>query len=240
MANAPALARRPSALAGLALGANEVFVKSAASNLHQLREKVRKALEYSRSGADQRVLWRIPPSTAAAMESRAFPAFSYDPAAPHGERSLENNPQPERDWPLHALSYEDAEHQRISEETAFTLLDFVACDVRANMPNTARLPRGRADAEVPSIPMVDADNRLHRVIVGEAIAREARRCLDASGVPCRPGSAEAGGRARTCATSGRTGTCSRCTGTRKGSARVRRGVHRDAALHDVRGVREDQ
>ena len=59
-------------------------------------------------------------STAAAMESRAFPAFSYDPAAPHGERSLENNPQPERDWPLHALSYEDAEHQRISEETAFT------------------------------------------------------------------------------------------------------------------------
>ena len=37
------------ALAGLALGANEVFlVQSAASNLHQLREKVRKALEYSR------------------------------------------------------------------------------------------------------------------------------------------------------------------------------------------------
>ena len=95
-----------------------------------------------------------------------------------GRFSLENNPQPERDWPLHALNYEDAEHQRISEETAFTLLDFVACDARY-AEYFARLPRGRADAEVPSIPMVDADNRLHRVIVGEAIAREARRCLDA-------------------------------------------------------------
>jgi len=54
----------------------------------------------------------------------------------------------------------------------------VACDARY-AEYFARLPRGRADAEVPSIPMVDADNRLHRVIVGEAIAREARRCLDA-------------------------------------------------------------
>jgi len=179
VANAPAFGAQARALAGLALGANEVFVlQSAASNLHRLREKVRKALEYS-GAALISVFCGDYLSTAAAMESRAFPAFSYDPAAAQGERfSLENNPQPERDWPLHALNYEDAEHQCISEETAFTLLDFVACDARY-AEYFARLPRGRADAEVPSISMVDADNRLHRVIVGEAIAREARRCLDA-------------------------------------------------------------
>jgi hypothetical protein len=57
-------------------------------------------------------------------------------------------------------------------------MDFVACDARY-AEYFARVARGRADAEVPSIPMVDAQNRLHRVIVSEALAREARRCLDA-------------------------------------------------------------
>jgi hypothetical protein len=179
VANAPAFGAQARALAGLALGFNEVFVvQSAASNLYQLRDRVLKALEYS--GAALINVFCAPYlAAAAAMESRAFPAFSYDPTAAHGERfSLENNPQPERDWPLHPLAYEDGEHQRVTEETAFTLMDFVACDARY-AEYFARVARGRADAEVPSIPMVDAQNRLHRVIVSEALAREARRCLDA-------------------------------------------------------------
>lgn len=178
-ANAPAFGAQARALAGLALGSNDVFVvQSAASNLYALRDSLRKALEYS--GAALISVFCGPYLVAAAaMESRAFPAFSYDPAAPHGERfSLENNPQPERDWPLHRLAYEDAEHQQLSEETAFSLMDFVACDARY-AGYFARIARGGADAGVPSIPMVDAENRLHRVIVGEAVAREARRCLDA-------------------------------------------------------------
>ena len=179
LANAPAFCAQARALAGLALGLNEAFVvQSAASNLYQLRKKILKALEYS-GAALLNVFCGPYLAAAAAMESRAFPAFSYDPTAAHGERfSLENNPQTERDWPLHALAYEDAEHQRVCEETAFTLMDFVACDERY-AEYFACLAGGRADAEVPSIPMVDAENRLHRVIVGEAIAREARRCLDA-------------------------------------------------------------
>ena len=179
VANAPAFGAQARALAGLALGFNEVFVvQSAASNLYQLRDRVLKALEYS-GAALFSVLCGQYLAAAAAMESRAFPAFSYDPGAAHGERfSLENNPQPERDWPLHALAYEDADHQRITEETAFTLMDFVACDARY-AEYFARVAHGRANGEVPSIPMVDADNRLHQVIVGEVVAREARRCLDA-------------------------------------------------------------
>ena len=179
VANVPAFGAQARALTGLALGSNEVFVvQSSASNLYQLKDRVRKALEYS--GAALISVFCGPYlATAAAMESRAFPAFSYDPTAAHGERfSLENNPQPERDWPLHALAYEDAEHQRVSEDTAFTLMDFVACDARY-AEYFARIARGPADAAVPSIPMVDADNRLHRVIVADAVAREARRCLDA-------------------------------------------------------------
>jgi hypothetical protein len=179
VANAPAFGAQARALAGLALGSNEVFVvQTVASNLYRLRGRVRKALEYS-GAALVSVFCGPYLAAAAAMESRAFPAFSYDPTAAHGERfSLENNPQPERDWPLHALAYEDAEHQRASEETAFSLMDFVASDARY-ADYFARLARGRADAGVPSIPMVDAENRLHRVIVAEAVAREARRCLDA-------------------------------------------------------------
>ena len=67
------------------------------------------------------------------MESRAFPGFSYDPSAGKDWASrfaLDDNPQVERDWPIHHFSYEDAEHQRITEEVAFTFVDFVACDRR--------------------------------------------------------------------------------------------------------------
>lgn len=179
VANAPAFGAQARALAGLALGFNEVFVvQTVASNLYRLSERVRKALEYS--GAALINVFCAPYlNAAAAMESRAFPAFSYDPTAAHGERfSLENNPQPERDWTVHALAYEDAEHQRVTEDTAFTLMDFVACDERY-AEYFARIARGPADAAVPTIPMVDAESRLHRVIVADAVAREARRCLDA-------------------------------------------------------------
>lgn len=57
-------------------------------------------------------------------------------------------------------------------------MDFVACDERY-AEYFARIARGPADAAVPTIPMVDAESRLHRVIVADAVAREARRCLDA-------------------------------------------------------------
>ena len=41
-------------------------------------------------------------AAAAAMQSRAFPAFTYDPGAGPdlaSRFSLENNPQPDVDWP---------------------------------------------------------------------------------------------------------------------------------------------
>jgi ferredoxin len=175
-------------VAGMALGLNDVFVlQTAASNLYPLRSRVLKGFEYDGpalfnvySGAGGAT--GLPPylAAAAAMESRAFPAFSYDPAAgdDHAARfSLENNPQPEADWPVHTFSYEDAAHQSVREELTFTLVDFAACD-RRYADYFASLKEEPA-AAVPTLRMVDAQNRLQRIIVAEPVVREAVRCLDA-------------------------------------------------------------
>jgi hypothetical protein len=114
------------------------------------------------------------------MESRAFPAFSYDPSA-RGERwerySLENNPQPECDWVRHRLDFEDTGHQRAAEEVPFTLVDFASLDARY-AGYFAVVPHDKLKGEVPTLRMVDAQNRLQTVIVAEPLLREARRCLD--------------------------------------------------------------
>lgn len=185
----PAFGARARLLAGMALGLNDVYVlQSSASNLYRMRERVLKGLDYAGpalfsvfSGATDTV--GVPPYlfAAAAMESRAFPAFSYDPSAPgdHAARfSLENNPQADADWPVHALAYEDAQHQRIEERLPFTLADLAACD-RRYAGYLARLPGSRANGEVPSLLMIDPRDTVQKVIVAEPLMREARRCLEA-------------------------------------------------------------
>jgi hypothetical protein len=194
-------------LASVAIGLNDVFVlQSASSNLLRARAQIRNAMQYRGpallsvfSGASPHADGVRPYlNAAAAMESRAFPAFGYDPSAGKDWASrftLADNPQPERDWPLHVLTHEDAEHQSVAEETAFTLLDYVACDSRfadhyAKVPraawNETLAPasecldagaRGLPD-KLPSVPMVDADDRLQKVIVDERLLREAVRCRD--------------------------------------------------------------
>ena len=137
---------------------------------------------------------------AAALESRVFPAFAMDPTAGDdwaSRFSLEANPQAGLDWPVHRVAYEDADCQTIAEEHPFTLIDFVACDARygkffAAVPKAhwqdwlsdigEAIARDRSDDidridSVPSLLMVDANDRLQRVIVTEKIVREARRCL---------------------------------------------------------------
>ena len=140
----------------------------------------------------------LPPylAAAAAAESRAFPAFVYDPSAGAdwaSRFSLAGQCQVDLDWPVQRLDYEDAEQQRISEDVAFTLVDFAACDPRcakyfAKVPRAkwtadllpvaeflTREPKDLAD-KVPCLLMVDGDNRLQKVIVNDALVREARRC----------------------------------------------------------------
>jgi ferredoxin len=137
---------------------------------------------------------------AAALESRVFPAFSMDPTAGDdwaSRFSLEANPQAGLDWPIHSVAYDDADCLRIVEDRPFTLIDFVACDARYGkffaavakphwqdwLAEAGKIidseQRGDIDRidSVPSLLMVDSNNKLQKVIVIEKIVREARRCL---------------------------------------------------------------
>jgi len=194
-------------LASLATGLTDTFVlQSAASNLVQLQDRLRKGL----AAAGPALFSVFTPSAAqagnlprylvgaAAMQSRAFPAFSYDPSAGTdlaSRFSLEDNPQPDRDWPVSQFEYADAKLQRVTEELAFTLADFVAADPR-HARHFARVPHedwndhmvpigewlgqaaGPKDNRVPYLLAVDEKDNLQRLIVDEKLVQAARRCLN--------------------------------------------------------------
>jgi len=194
-------------IANMAIGLNEVYVlQSASSNLFRFRERMLRGLTYRGpalfsvfSGASAKAS-DLPPylMAAAAMESRAFPAFTYDPSAGANWAArfyLDANSQVDLDWPVQGFSYEDEQHQRVSEDLAFTLVDFFASD-RRYARHLARVPRAKWNGsmiavdeslsrerkglpdKVPSLLMVDADNVLQKVIVDEKLIREARRCRE--------------------------------------------------------------
>ncbi len=193
-------------LASTAIGFGAYFVLQASgSSLFQLRKEILRGLAYggpalfsvfsgaSGSGSQPYL------TAAAAAESRAFPAFTYDPSAGPdwaSRFSLYANSQIDLDWPLQRLDYEDAEHQLVSESLAFTLVDFAACDPRcakhfAKVPRAkwgadllpvseflAREPKDLSD-KVPCLLMVDRDNHLQKVIVDNKLVQAARRCVEA-------------------------------------------------------------
>jgi hypothetical protein len=193
-------------LAGTAIGFGASYVlQSSSANLFQLREQVLRGLAYRGpalfsvfSGENASSL---PPylAAAAAAESRAFPAFTYDPSAGPdwaSRFSLYANSQADLDWPLQRLDYEVEENQLVSETVAFTLVDFAATDPRC-AKYFAKVPRAKWTADllpvsefltrepkdltekVPCLLMVDRDNRLQKVIVNDTLVREARRCVEA-------------------------------------------------------------
>lgn len=198
------LSLRSKQLADLAIGLNNVYVlQSSASNLVQMEDRMLKGLAYSGpalfsvySGASQES--RLPAYlvAAAAMECRAFPAFTYDPSAGAdwaARFSIEGNPQPERDWPMQSFAYEAGSHERVATEAEFTLADFMACDPRYAR-HCATVPPAKCNGDmvtvrewltqetgafpdrVPALMMVDRENVLQRVIVDAKAIEEEKRC----------------------------------------------------------------
>lgn len=198
-------AARARQLAHMAMAGNEVFVlQASASHLYQSRERIRRAMEF-RGPAFVSVYCPNGVTTpgltsylvaAAAMESRVFPTFTFDPSAGADLASridIRDNPQAERDWPVQAFAYENAQHQRVTDDLAFTAIDFIACDVRFTR-HFARVPKHRwSDAMVhagealartpervpgvlPCAWLVDRELHLQKVLVDEKLMREARRC----------------------------------------------------------------
>jgi len=205
-----ALGMRAKQLASMAIGLNDVFVlQSCSSNLFQFRDRIMKGMSYSGpalfsvysgAGGASDGTGTLPPYlvAAAAMESRAFPAYTYDPSAGPNWASrfhLDANPQLEADWPVQDFAYEDEKHQRVRTPMAFTFVDFVACDPR-HAGHFARVPRAKWNAKmipvdaylrrdaketqdaVPYIALVDANNVLQRAIVDDRLMRAALRCRE--------------------------------------------------------------
>lgn len=198
---------RSKQLANMAIGLNEVYVlQSAASHLYQFRERILKGMShagpalfsvFSGAGGKSRDL---PPYlvAAAAMESRAFPAFTFDPAVGANWAArfyLDANSQVELDWPLQRFEFEDENQQRVAEDLPFTVIDFVAAD-RRYARHFARVPRASwsknlmpvADClgrelkgmpeQVPCVMMVDRQSLLQKVIVDDKLLRAAQRCRE--------------------------------------------------------------
>jgi hypothetical protein len=194
-------------IASMAMGLNDVYVlQSSSSNLLRFREHLLRGLQcrgpalFSVFSGASGTASGLPPYlvAAAAMESRAFPAFAYDPSAGTNWAArfcLDANPQRDLDWPIQRFAYEDEHHQRVSADLAFTAVDFVASDRRyarhlARVPRTqwdghlvavdeslARERKGLPDV-VPALLMVDGESGLHKVIVDDRLMREARRCRE--------------------------------------------------------------
>lgn len=190
-------------LANTATALGGVFVvQTVSSNLYALRQRLAKAFEHRGAGlfsvyAGAGAVGDLPPylTAAAAMESRAFPAFTYDPYAGDNQAarfSLEDNPQPEADWPVAPFEYVDETLQRVTEETPFTVADFLLCDRRyadhfARVPRDrwngamipadewlARDPKESSDA-VPYVLAVDDRSVLQRVIVDARLMQTVAR-----------------------------------------------------------------
>jgi hypothetical protein len=195
---------RSNRLANTATALGGVFVvQSPVSHLYALRERLDRAFAhrgaalvsvYAGAGVPSGAL---PPylTAAAALESRAFPAFTYDPYAGDNQAArflLGDNPQPEADCPVGELQYADEKQQSVTERMAFTIADFALCD-RRFAAHFARVPRERWNAALvpadewlaagakaqadtlPCLVAVDGDDILQRVIVDARLMQIAAR-----------------------------------------------------------------
>jgi len=181
-------------------------VQAPASALFRQQDQIRRALEYAGPavfsiyvpvGADTATVpaYLI---AAAAAESRAFPIFSFDPGAGPELASrfdIGGNPQADKDWPQRELLYEDEFLQSNRKEIAFTPADF-AVMIPRHSHHFAVAPRDSWDAslvpvadfvtaansqafdKVPYVDVIDADNRLQRLVVDDGMIRLLRRCRE--------------------------------------------------------------
>lgn len=197
---------RSARLATTAMGLGGMFIlQSTSSNLYALRDRVRHGMGcrgpalFSVFSGSPDAAGNLAPylSAAAAMKSRAFPAFTYDANAGTNwatRFSFENNRNPGDDWPTEEFAYADENLQRVSEQVRFTYADFMLCDQRnahhfavvprdrwttAMVPaaDWLALPENQATDRVPYVLAVDESDRLHRVIVDARMMQATRRCL---------------------------------------------------------------
>ena len=131
----------------------------------------------------------------AALEGRAHPFFHVNPEAGDAAAARVNfadNPQPERDWPLHPFAYVDENGNRVDQELAFTFADYsllvdalrdhfrlippgTESDALVPMQDYLAMKPDEAYQRVPFTWGVDGSGQLHRLVVTRELALA---CLD--------------------------------------------------------------
>lgn len=186
-------------LATSAIGLGAFVLQSPSSHLCRVRDQLSAALSAPGPSLVSVFSGAIPGASAppylvaaAALESRAFPTFIYDPAATV-KLSLDGNPQPERTWPEHELTYADAAQQRVVERVPFTFADFAAAD-RLLGSHFSRVPADRETGNLvdvrawledgpdwrralPFVYGVDLAQHVQKLVVDEQLVRAARRSI---------------------------------------------------------------
>jgi uncharacterized coiled-coil protein SlyX/ferredoxin len=195
----------PTRLANMAMALNQVYVlQSPVSRLACLHNGMLDGLDYAGPALfsvyagkmENRSSLTAFLDAAAAVESRAFPIFSFNPGK--GETQAERmdvsgNSECDRDWPVESFNYRTADDDEVTIDLAFTLADFLLCDQRfaaqfrciaapqwhENMlPLHDYLPLNAeaAQARIPYLLTVDNEDRLGRVIMTRAIVELVRQC----------------------------------------------------------------
>ena len=182
------------------------LLQSATSNLFRQGRAIRRGLEFEGPAVfsvfvprdDEQGQRPSYLTAAAAVESRAFPSFSYDPGAGAGlaDRFLiDSNPSVDKDWPEREFSYEDEALQTVVEQHAFTTADFAVL-LQQYVAHFAFIPKQAwsddmlpvaeylqlCDSDtvdkVPFVTVVDGDDVLRRFVVDDQLIRMVRRCRE--------------------------------------------------------------
>ena len=155
-------------LANMATALGGVFVvQTSSSNLYALGDRLARAFAHRGAGlfcvyagagaAGELPLYLTrPPRRAIPRISRRSPTIPTPATTMAARFALEANPWPEADWPVEPFEYADENLQRVTEETPFTVADFVLCDPRY-AGHFARVPRERWNSA-----MIPADEWLAR------------------------------------------------------------------------------
>ena len=138
--------------------------------------------------------------TGAAVESREFPLFTYDPnrGLEWGSRFLVSaNPQPEQDWPVYEMEVTAEDGTVSSLSLAFTQADYMALTAASQfsfmhvpvrfwseermlpIPDYLRLTSKESQGKLPYFWTLDSAGLLQRVLVNLVLTESCRERLDA-------------------------------------------------------------
>lgn len=184
---------------------NSMVVQSSVGNPHHLMKGLRDGIQatipaffYILSPRENHLLTDPYLWSGAALESREFPLFTYDPQKGEqwGSRfDIATNPFPSLDWPVYELKILDDKNQETTLSLAFTFADFASQDALYSdqfflippcywrdemvpLTDFLKLSSEESYAKIPFIWMIDGENQLQKVMMSYSIGLACQDRLD--------------------------------------------------------------